>query len=248
MAQNISTKIVDKTKEDDYPFAKRIRDYRGLVRFYLIPILSVLIFLFIFIFTIVPNVKHMIDGLEEGKELKDESKLLDDRIDRLTSMKEYDSHNLEILSKINQLIPSEQSEVVRFRQKVAGVGIGKGLTVDSLQAGEVIIDEGEKNIVSSTTNFQLIEIPSRFGFTGQFGGFRGLFNDLYAGADFFVISKMDLDVNNVNSGRWSAWEGRFDLTKYQFYEDNSIRDYANVPETEPINQEVIKFLEENFGM
>lgn len=248
MAQNISTKIVDKTKEDDYLFAKKFRNYRGLVRFYLIPITSVLIFLLILVFTIVPNVKYMVDGFEEGQKLKQESKVLDDRINILTSMQEEDSRNLQILSKVNQIIPSEKSEVVRFRQKVAGIGTGKGLIIDSLQAGEIITDEGDQDSIFSKSNSRLIEIPSRFGFTGQFGGFRELFSDLYAGVDFFVISKMDLDVNNVNSGKLNSWEGRFDLTKYQFYEDNSNIDYANVPETEPINQEVVRFIEENFGI
>jgi len=247
MAQNISTKIVDKTKEDDYPFAKKVRDYRKLIRFYLIPIVSVLIFLFILVFTIVPSVRHMIDGLEEGKELREESKHLDSRINRLTSMRENDARNRQILSKINQIIPSEQTEVVRFRQKVAGVGTNKGLEIDSLQAGETIVDGNNRNVVASTTNFQLIEIPSKFGFTGGFNGFRELFRDLYAGDDFFVISHMDLNVNNMNVGL-DSWEGRFDLTKYQFYEDNPTRDYADVSETEPVNQQVIRFLEENFGI
>lgn len=247
MAQNISSKIVDKTKDEDYPFAKKVRDYRKLFRFYLIPIVSVLIFLFILVFTIIPSVRHMVNGLEEGKQLREESKNLDNRINRLTSMREQDEQNRRILAKVNQIIPSEQSEVVRFRQKVAGVGTGKGLTVDSLQAGEVIVDENNRNIVSSTTNFQLIEIPSRFAFTGGFNGFRELFRDLYAGDDFFVISHMDLNVNNFNLGA-DSWEGRFDLTKYQFYEDGSTRDYAEVLETEPVNQEVLRFLEENFGI
>lgn len=245
MAQgNISTKIIDKRKDEDYPFAKRVRDYKKLLRFYIIPITSVSIFLFILLFTIIPNVRYMIDGFEEGKELKQESKELDTRIERLTAMQERDDANKQLLANINQIIPSEQSEVVRFRQKVAGVGTGRGLAVDSLQAGELII--GEDSVIESTSSFELIEIPSRFAFTGSFNGFRELFRELYSGDDFFVISSMDLNVNNFGFGT-DSWEGRFDLTKYQFYEEGESSDYANVPETQPVNQEVLRFLEENFG-
>lgn len=244
--RNISTKIIDKTKDEDYPFAKKVRDYRKLVRFYIIPIISVAIFFFILLFTVVPNVRYMIDGFEEGQELKRESKELDKRIDRLSAMKQNDSENRQLLSKINQIIPSEQSEVVRFRQKVAGVGTRKGLEVDSLQAGELIVEENSENVIDSSSGFQLIEIPSRFSFTGSFNSFRELFKELYSGEDFFVISNMDLNVNNFSFGV-DSWEGRFDLTKYQFYEEGDSSDYANVPETQPVNQEVLKFLEDNFG-
>lgn len=241
---NISTKIIDKTKDDDYPFAKRVRDYRKLIRFYIIPIISVILFLAILVFGIVPNVRYMIDGFQEGQELKNESKELDARIDRLASMKQRDQDNRQLLSKINSLIPSEQSEVVRFRQKVAGIGVGKGLSVESLQAGELIIEDN-RNIIE-TSGSQLIEIPSRFGFTGLFNGFRELFRELYSGEDFFIISNMDLNVNNFNIGV-DSWEGRFDLVKYQFYEEGTVNDYLNVRETEPVNQEVLRFLEDNFG-
>lgn len=246
MARTISSKISNKSKDGDYPFAKKTYDYKKLAKFYFVPIISVVIFLALLVFTIIPNVNYMIDGLEKGKQLRAESEDLDNRINSLSSMQAQDEQNRQILNKINQIIPSEQSEVVRFRQKVAGVGTGKGLSVDSLKAGEVIVDENGRNIVSSTTNFQLIEIPSKFAFTGSFNGFRELFKDLYSGDDFFVISKMDLNIVNLNSGLGS-WEGSFDLTKYQFYEGEENMDYSEVSDTTPVNQEVLKFIEENFG-
>ena len=167
MPQNISSKFSDKRKDEDYVFAKKVRDYRKIIRFYIIPIASVLIFLTILVLTIVPNVKYMLDGLEKGKELRETSKLLDSRISRLESMRDQHDRNTQILSTVNSIIPSEQSEVVRFRQKVAGIGSGNNLQIDSLQAGETIIEERDTNVVSKTTNFQLIEIPSKFAAPSQ---------------------------------------------------------------------------------
>ena len=247
MPQNISSKFSDKRKDEDYVFAKKVRDYRKIIRFYIIPIASVLIFLTILVLTIVPNVKYMLDGLEKGKELRETSKLLDSRISRLESMRDQHDRNTQILSTVNSIIPSEQSEVVRFRQKVAGIGSGNNLQIDSLQAGETIIEERDTNVVSKTTNFQLIEIPSKFAFNGPFDGFRDLFVELYSGNDFFIISRMNLDIDN-SSRSSESWKGNFDLTKYQFYEDDNVRDYAEIPETELVNLEVIKFIENNFGL
>jgi len=247
MAENIGNKIVDKTKEDDYVFAKKVRDYKKLIKFYLIPIVSVLLFLVILIFTVIPNVKYMLDGLEEAKALRDKSDQLDARIERLKVLQEQQDRDKEILAKIDEIIPSERSEVVKFRQKVASTGVEQGLSVETLQAGEIIIEENDKNIINKTGNLQLIEIPSKFSFSGNFDSFRQLFRNLYAGDDFFIISNMDLDVNNIVS-RNSSWKGQFDLTKYQFSEERATQNYADVPETEPVNQEVVRFIEDNFGI
>jgi len=106
MAQNINNKIVDKRNDDDYMFAKKKPNYRKLFHFYLIPIISVSIFLLLLVLTIIPNVKYMMDGLEEGKELKKESELLDQRIAILKTLKSREEEDLQILNKVNLIIPS----------------------------------------------------------------------------------------------------------------------------------------------
>lgn len=245
MAQNISNKIVDKRNEDDYAFAKKTRNYKKLFRFYLLPIISISIFLVILMFTIIPNVKYMINGLEEGKQLKKESEELDRRISLLKTLKTREEENQQILNKVNLIIPSEQSEVVKFRQKVAGLATNEGLLVESLQAGENIIDEDDA--VIENNNNQLIEIPSKFSFSGDFDAFRKLFLTLYEGDDFFIITNMDLDISSVGQSS-GTWKGQFDLTKYQFSERQSEEDYMNISERQPVNQSVINFIEQNFGL
>lgn len=245
MAQNINNKIVDKRSDDDYLYAKKKTNYRKLFHFYLIPIVSVSIFLLILVLTIIPNVKYMMDGLEEGKELKKESEQLDQRIAILKTLKSREEENLQILNKVNLIIPSEQSEVVNFRQKVAGLAIEQGLIVESLQAGENIIED--KKTDTEPSNNQLIEIPSKFSFAGEFDSFRQLFLKLYEGEDFFIITNMDLNVNNSFQSP-GAWKGQFDLTKYQFSAKQSEDDFMNISEKEPVNKSVVTFIEQNFGI
>lgn len=245
MAQNISNKIIDKTKEDDYVFAKKVRDYRKLLRFYIIPFVSVLIFVFLLIFTIIPNINYMIDGLDEAKELKAQSTQLDARITKLGKLKDDEERYLQILSKVNQIIPSEQSEVVKFRQKVAGFATDEGLEIQSLKAGENILDDN-RDIELENSNNQLIEIPSKFSFTGNFDSFRELLKKLYSGEDFFIITNMDIDVNNLNLTGVN-WKGQFDITKYQFSQSDLQDDFSDISESENINNGVILYIEQNFG-
>ena len=245
MAQNISNKIIDKTKEDDYVFAKKVRDYRKLLRFYIIPFVSVLIFVFLLIFTIIPNINYMIDGLDEAKELKVQSTQLDARITKLGKLKDDEERYLQILSKVNQIIPSEQSEVVKFRQKVAGFATDEGLEIQSLKAGENILDDN-RDIELENSNNQLIEIPSKFSFTGNFDSFRELLKKLYSGEDFFIITNMDIDVNNLNLTGVN-WKGQFDITKYQFSQSDLQDDFSDISESENINNGVILYIEQNFG-
>lgn len=247
MADNVSSKVIDKSKDEDYPFRKRVIDYRKFIKFYFIPILSVLIFLVIVVFTVVPSVVDMLEGLDEVKQLEAKSDELDKRIARLEQLQEQEQTNRAILDKVNVLIPSEQSQVVLFRQKVANLGKDQGLDVDSLRAGESILDDNNQSELETQQDqaFNLIEIPSRFSFTGRFDSFRELLRSLYAGNDFFVVSNMDLDVNSIGATN-TTWKGEFDLIKYQFSEDSQTENYLEVSDFAEANATVVKFIEDNF--
>jgi hypothetical protein len=245
MNKSIASNVTDKREEDDYPFRKKVLDYRKFLKFYLIPIVSVLIFVILFIFTIVPNIKYMFDGLQDVNSLQDESKKLDSRINVLKTLKENEDVDRQTLGIINQLVPSENSEVVKFRQKVAEYGKQKGLEVESLKAGESILSEKDKNVLLETSHYQLIEIPSKFTFTGPFGSYRELLKTMYNGDDFFVISSMKLDVSADNRSSL-LWRGDFDVIKYQFSQSSTGSNYSQVPETQPVNQSVVNFVRENF--
>ncbi len=242
----VKTKITDKREDDEYPFRKKVRDYRKFGKFYLVPITSVGIFIIIFIFTIVPNIRYMFDGLQEVNSLRDESEKLDMRLNVLKTLKEKEDQDRRILSMINNLVPSETSEVVKFRQEVAEMGKQKGLVAESLKAGESILDDKNKSVIIQTPDYQVIEIPSKFSFLGQFSSYRELLRSLYNGDDFFVISSMDLEVNQSN-GSGNIWRGDFDIIKYQFSLSSTEANYSQILESQPINQSVVRFLEENFA-
>lgn len=246
MNKSIASNVTDKREEDDYPFRRKVLDYRKFIKFYLIPIVSVLIFIILFIFTIIPNIKYMFDGLQDVNSLKDESEKFDARIAVLKTLKENEDQDRQTLGIINQLVPSENSEVVKFRQKVAQYGREKGLEVESLKAGESIINEKDKNVLLETSHYQLIEIPSKFTFTGPFGSYRELLKTMYNGDDFFVISSMKLDVS-ADTRTGLLWRGDFDMIKYQFSQSSTGANYSQVPETQPINQSVVNFVRENFA-
>lgn len=247
MSQDISNKIIDRREDDYYPFRKRIINYGNALRFYILPISSVVIFVLIIIFAVIPNVSYMLDGLSEAQKLADESEELNRRIKRLDQLTNDIDRNKLLLEQLNNLVPTENTQVVNFRQKVAEIGERKGLEVESLKAGELIIEGPDVELINQGNSnlFSVIEIPSTFSFSGNFSSYRELLKDLYAGDDFFVVSKMDLNLTNPGS-RNQNWQGEFDLIKYQFTGKTDEAKYLNVSEFSQVNQRVVKFIEENF--
>lgn len=244
MSTSIHKKVSDKRRDEEYPFIKASYKYKNIFKFYFLPIFSVVIFFLIMIFAIVPNITYMRDQLQIVRALRDESNEYDRRISALNELKKDAESYKSLLEKVNSLVPSEQSEVVKFRQRVAQNGQDNRLIVENQKTGEILVDDS--NVVEKTTNFQLIEIPSNFLFKGEFNSLREFLRTMYEGDDFFVISSMDLDIEVIrNVG--SIWMGDFDLIKYQFSEDSQTSRYEEVSEFEPINQEVVKFMGDNFG-
>lgn len=251
--QRVDKKIVDRTIDEEYPFRKRVVDFGKYLRFYYIPSLSILILVVIFFLAIKPNLTKMFELRDDIQKLEDKDLLLDTRLKKLKLLDEQSNDTALILAKINTIIPTEQSEVVTFRERVVGIIEFNGIRVQQVRAGENRISADSQQQVdegSILSQFEIIEIPTTFVTSGGFSGFRNFLKELYGGNDFFVVRKMELAAgtgeDTLSQLRWS---GNFELIKYQYSlsEDvNPDQVYLAIQPEEQPDEQVIKFVQENF--
>lgn len=218
------------------------------IRFYALPLLSFIIFVFLILFTVIPNIQQIFSTIDEINLLREEDEAVNERIERLIALRAQQAQRQQIISKINEIVPTGTSEVVAFRQRVIDTANFRNVSLDSSLLGEDLIDQSsgeEEEQVSD--GLVLIEIPSEFGFTGSFEGFRSFLNDLYLGEDFFIVREMSL--NLLEETEVETWSASLDLVKYQFFVDDDVdldAIFGVISEQVVPNQFVIEFLENRF--
>lgn len=214
-------------------------------KFYALPLFSLIIFLSIVFFPIRSEINKISDTRDEISDLSSQSEQLDGRIVVLEGLNTQYEQNQDIIDRINRIIPTGRTEVVKFSDNVVGTAVSVGLVVHTAKAGEII----RVNVDEQDSSYYLVEIPSEFSIDGPFFVFRRYLNLLYTGDDFFVVSKMDLGTSATADDQIKTWGGELNFVKYQFFADNSIdlaETFAAVSESEQPNQVVIDFLETRF--
>lgn len=226
-------------------------DLLKITKFYALPILSVLVFLGIVFFAVIPSIQTIFYSFEEIEELQEEDAKLDEKISKLQVLETQSRKNAEIIRVINEIVPTESSEVVNFRQKVLDSAVKFGINPSESQAGETITDSdvqsSDQEPEKSKERLSLIEIPSIFEMNGLLTAFQDWLKDIYVGKDFFVVEEMELQPAPTEENP-EAWRGDFNLTKYQFFteeEFDPISEYASMSIEKLPNSSVIDFLEEH---
>ncbi|KXK26568.1 MAG: hypothetical protein TR69_WS6001000574 [candidate division WS6 bacterium OLB20] len=217
------------------------------IRFYALPLISFVVFVGLILFTVIPNIQRIFTTIDEINVLREEDEAVNERIERLIALRAEQLTRQQIISKINEIVPTGTSEVVAFRQRVIDTAEFRAVNLDSSLLGEDLIDQNP-NEAEVTEGLILIEIPSEFGFSGTFDGFRSFLNDLYQGEDFFIVREMSLNLIEEDDGS-SSWGAQLDLVKYQFFVDEGVDldgIYTRISEQVVPNQFVIDFLENRF--
>ncbi|MEI7578757.1 MAG: hypothetical protein WCJ58_01810 [bacterium] len=235
------------TKSDPY----RTFDYTRIqyfFKFYALPIFSAAIFFGILFLAIVPTIKDMFRTVDVVDALKAEDKVLNGRIEKIIALENQNTLRASMLKAIDILIPTGNSEVVKFRDRVAKVSIQQNLLLQSANIGEQIKENSATEKNQAIVGFNLVEIPTEFNISGLFFDFRAFLKKLYVGQDFFIVNEMKVSSAPTDTNP-DNWNGDFTLTKYQFLTDQNFvgnQQFKLVSENSDPDQVVITFLQETF--
>lgn len=220
--------------------------------FYILPVASFLFFLIILFSAIIPTINDIGVKLDKVDQYREEEKKLSQRIEKIKALDQNATKNQQVIDKINEIVPTGQTEVVKFGERIILSLSQNTLINEGIKSGEaVIVSPAINNTSGNQVDNQEIEnslsirqIPSEFDVSGNFEDIRKFFIQLYKGPDFFVVDSMSLKNNDDLS-----WSGEISLAKYQFSESqvfDPIKAYTSVNENTVLNELVMRFIETRF--
>lgn len=218
------------------------------VRFYALPLISFLLFLLIVVGTVLPNISAVFYKIDEINILREKDTKLSQRLTRLANLAAQQAQRDVLLAKINEIVPTSQSQVVTFRQRVIDTAANQSVKLDSAVLGEVLIEQDSDNTESIAPGLFLVRIPSDFTLSGQIDGFRRFLSSLYLGEDFFVVNELNLRRLETEEG-FESWSAQMNLVKYQFFTSDTfdpIQAYNSVSEQVIPSKVVVDFLQNRF--
>lgn len=236
--------------DDLSPKEYNLKDTLKEVFFYILPIFSFVVFILILFLAIIPNISDLTTKLADIDDLKVQDKALTTRIENINKLNDSAASNQDVIDKINQIVPTGQTEVTKFAGRIMSSITANDLKYSGIASGEeVVVSSGvtvdnNGNSIEEDNTLSVRKIPSKFNIKGSFENIRKFFIQLYKGQDFFVVDSMSL----VSNGDFT-WSGEISLAKYQMSESSvfdPIIAYGKISEKAELNDLVVNFIKSQF--
>lgn len=217
----------------------------GKLKEFAVPILAILSFAAILMIFTIPSINNLTGAYEERDavtaQLNDKKAELED----LQNLRNTNQTNKGILDRLQIIIPTSQTEVVNFVNKVEQVSRETTVEFKDAVAGErsVLDSSGRATTRVDERNLKLLQIPVNFSLVGSLGNLRTLLVRIYNSDDFIVMTKMQLDNRQEDE---SGAQIELELSKYQYNPPSSKEDYEallkSISYKERPDQDVIDFI------
>lgn len=224
----MATPIFDKKKK---------RNIGKTIKLYVVPIITIVVFIFILIGLTLPKVVGMLDLNAQIDSVNLELEQRRSELAKLKALYENIDEVSNYLAVVRDIAPIGKTEVVSFRDKITNIIFNNNLTISRQTLSESDIQpEGVEN------DFFLREVPFIFEVAGDYTNIVNFLNDLNTIDDFIVVKQMDLAQNT--EGQWGL---DINIVKYQFTEElndeNMQKLFQNVSVDSKISEEIKEFLE-----
>lgn len=218
----------------------------GKLKEYAVPILGILVFILILSFLTIPSINNLFDSYDQKAQV--ESKLENTRqeLKDLQNLRNENQKNRDLLERLQKIIPTSQTEVVNFVNKVEQISIDTSVSFKDAVAGERLIldNSGRASRSVDDKNLRLLQIPVNFTLNGSLENLRSLLGKIYSSDDFIVMTEMQL--NNRPENEEGA-KIELELSKYQYNKPVSESDYQELLKSisykEKPDSEVIEFIQ-----
>lgn len=216
------------------------KKYIRVFKLYIVPIFAIIFFFLNVVLLVIPKISEILSNLELIEVQKSKFESINKELSDLIKISRETPEINTLLSKINQLAPSEVSDVIFFRDKVTDLARKNNLTIKIQR-----FTENRNQVNSQLQGITLQEIPTFFDIEGTYDNIIKFIEELSLINDFVIVKKMDLilrDVLNPDKKPNTSIE----FTKYLFSENSEIRIvdniYRSIPLSETIPFEVREYL------
>ena len=218
------------------------KNSKQLFKIYILPIIVGLGFMAIIFLLVFPNVISIFSILDEISQKNDD---YSQKLTMLNDLKTLNSSSSTIISQlnsVNKITTADQTEVVKFRNKITEVILSNNLNIFSQQLTETdptIITNGE------TQSINLKEVPFTFKIEGSYNDIVKFFNDLSVINDFVIIKEMTFSrTDTLAKDNSTVWLLNLVLVKYQFDSSESLKDiYKSISPSSQMSPKVLEYIQ-----
>lgn len=225
-----------------------------VLQIFIVPVVAIVIFVAILFFFVLRGVNDAFDTLADIDRTREQISTVNDTIGQLQTLSQQKDVIDQSLALVSNLAPAEQTEVVKFQQRIAELAARYNLRNLNSQTAEY---SDNPSITGGTENplLGIIEIPSSFSLQGKFADIQGFIAAIKTLDDFVIIGEMEIKVvGSVSPEQLTSsfldWSLNITLIKYQFQqpdENNKLADaYAKVPPTVKIDTDVLEFINQKY--
>jgi Tfp pilus assembly protein PilO len=229
-----------KKKEQD----NKAKGRNKILKLYIIPIVSIIIFLAIIFFVDLDKIKSVFSSLDQLSVNNDEITKLGTELTQLEALSLNSEKIKDNLSIVNDIAANTDTQLIAFRDKVSSLVEGNNLTIISQKLSETPLTADQaQNQQGVSGNINLIELPFIFEIAGDFGDIKSFISELNTIDDFTIVKEMELSSLTGEStvGEWSL---KITLVKYQFITSDKLATlYTNVPSTAKISDKMQEYID-----
>jgi len=216
--------------------------YKRVFKFYVIPLISVVGFIGIIVFLVIPKVSEIFKDLDNISTLSASAESKNNEIKTLDTLNQNSNLTLAQLNIIDQTAPTGSTEVVTFRDKITDLINNNSLTIVTQRLSESDINSNSQNI--NHLGLSLLEIPFFFEINGTYQNTLAFIEDLSSIDDFIIVREMDLTGSSVNNIQVTTLRLRIDKYQFSIADESLLKaQYLEVPVDSKINDVVLKYIE-----
>jgi hypothetical protein len=209
-----------------------------IIKLYIIPIISIAVFLMIMFALVVPKINFIFSTLDNISSLNTQIEQSNKQLEELAALNSNSNTILQQLDVINQIAPNTKTEVVKFRDKITTMAEDNGLAVIFQRLSETDTTTNPTGIQDASA-LSLQQVPFLFEIQGSYDNLIKFIQSLSTGDDFLIVQEMELSSKlTVEGVATSEWVLKLKIAKYQFnvYNEDILNIlYAKVPATTLLN-------------
>ncbi len=217
------------------------RTFKELVVFYTVPLVSIILFLGIVGFFVVPTINGIYTNFNKVEDLKKKKDADKPSLTSLIKLRDNDQQTQDDLAVVDKIVPSEKTKIVTLQKFIQDTVEKYGLTLKSYTIGEqlrpisvgagstpvsnqVIGSSGDSTKPVKKTEDSLRVAPTTVKIEGKFSDIQKFFNEFYLLNSLFIVDSLNMKAaQSIAPENLSTSDVKWNLdvtfAKYVFSED-----------------------------
>lgn len=220
-----------------------------VLKIYILPIVSMGLFILIVLIAIIPKVGEIFVNLDEIETQNQAFNKAEEELGKLEAAAANSNLILAQMKVVNETTPTGNTEVVKFRDKITQLTQLNSLNILSQRLSENNLGGQEtdpENPVDLADKLTLQEVPFSFEIEGEYPNLIAFINDLSVIDDFIIVREMALNASTTapNLGG-NIWVLKLTINKYQFSQISQEKQdvlFSNVPIDAEPSQNVLEYV------